>query len=104
MKILVDADALPNMIKEILFRAAERVSMPLTMVSNKNLKIPRSRYISSILVPGGPDVADDRIVELVEELGGRVVGLGFLIELSFLPGRKKLEGYDVFSLIDYKEE
>ena len=56
MKILVDADALPNMIKEILFRASERVCIPLVMVSNKNLKVPQSVYISSIIVPGGPDV------------------------------------------------
>ena len=40
-------------------------------------------------------------VELVEQLGGEVVGLPFLIELEFLDGREKLAGYDVFSLIQY---
>jgi adenine phosphoribosyltransferase len=40
-------------------------------------------------------------VDLVEQLGGEVVGLAFVIELEFLSGREKLEGYDVFSLIQY---
>ncbi len=40
-------------------------------------------------------------VDLVEQLGGQVVGLAFVIELEFLKGREKLEGYDVFSLIRY---
>lgn len=43
-------------------------------------------------------------VQLVEKLGGKVIGLCFLIELSFLNGRDKLKGYDVFSLIDYDKE
>jgi adenine phosphoribosyltransferase len=41
---------------------------------------------------------------LVEKLGGTIVGIGFLIELEFLQGRKKLGGYDVFSLIRYESE
>ncbi len=43
-------------------------------------------------------------IDLVERLGGEVKGLFFLIELSFLNGRKKLSGYDVFSLVDYEKE
>ncbi len=66
MKIYVDADALPNAVKDILFRAAERVGIPMILVANKKMKIPRSTYISAVEVPGGADVADDRIVEVVE--------------------------------------
>ncbi len=64
MQIFVDADALPNGIKDILFRAASRVRIPLTMVANKNVRVEKSAYIKSLIVPAGPDVADDRIVEL----------------------------------------
>ena len=48
MAIWVDADACPNVIKEILFRAAERVQMPLTLVANQNLRIPPSKFIRSM--------------------------------------------------------
>jgi hypothetical protein len=66
MHIWVDADACPRVIKEILFRAAERVQIPLTLVANHHLAVPRSRFIKSIQVPSGLDVADSRIVELVQ--------------------------------------
>ena len=56
MAIWVDADACPNVIKEILFRAAERVQMPLTLVANQNIRVPPSRYIRSLRVPAGFDV------------------------------------------------
>jgi uncharacterized protein YaiI (UPF0178 family) len=67
MQIFVDADAFPGVIKDILFRAAERVHVPLMMVANQRVKVPPSEYISSIAVPAGPDVADDRIVEMVRK-------------------------------------
>jgi adenine phosphoribosyltransferase len=51
-----------------------------------------------LLATGGTAKA---VVELVEQLGGKVVGLVFVVELEFLPGRKKLNGYDVRSLIKY---
>lgn len=66
MQIWVDADACPGVIKEILFRAAERVGIPLTLVANKQLWTPPSRLISAIVVPGGFDAADERIVDQVE--------------------------------------
>jgi len=66
MQIWVDADACPGVIKEILFRAAERAKVSLTLVANKLLRTPPSRYIKAIQVPGGFDVADSKIVELVE--------------------------------------
>jgi uncharacterized protein YaiI (UPF0178 family) len=62
-QIWVDADACPKVIKEILFRAADRVSMPLTLVANQALQVPRSRYIRSIQVAAGFDVADNHIVQ-----------------------------------------
>ena len=62
MQIWVDADACPNVIKEILFRAAERLQIPLILVANRFLRTPPSRYICSIRVGGGPDVADNEIV------------------------------------------
>jgi len=65
MRIWVDADACPAPIKEILFRAAERVGVELTLVANHPLRTPRSRYIRAVQVPGGFDVADRRIVEQV---------------------------------------
>ncbi len=66
MKIWVDADACPVTVKEILYRAAERTQVPLTLVANQPLKVPRSPHISSKRVEGGFDVADDYIAEQVE--------------------------------------
>ena len=63
MQIWVDADACPAVIKEILFRAAERRQIVLTLVANQALSIPRSRFIKSIQVAGGFDVADNAIVQ-----------------------------------------
>ena len=62
MQIWVDADACPNVIKEILFRAAERLQIPLILVANKFLRTPPSRYVRSIRVGAGLDVADNEIV------------------------------------------
>ena len=63
MKIWVDADACPVVIKEILFRAAERTGLQLTLVANQPLQVPRSRCIKTLQVPSGFDVADDEIVK-----------------------------------------
>ena len=65
MKIWVDADACPVVVKEILFRAAERTAVPLTLVANQALHVPNSPYISSLQVPQGFDVADNEIVKRV---------------------------------------
>ena len=65
MKIWVDADACPVVIKEILFRAAERTGVQLTLVANQNLRIPKSRFISTLRVTAGFDVADNEIVKRV---------------------------------------
>lgn len=66
MQIWVDADACPGVIKEILFRAAERAQIPLMLVANKLLRTPPSRHIKAIQVPAGFDVADGKIVQHLE--------------------------------------
>lgn len=66
MHIWVDADACPKVIKEILFRAAQRVSIPLTLVANKPLYTPPSSLINAMVVGAGFDVADNKIVELLQ--------------------------------------
>jgi uncharacterized protein YaiI (UPF0178 family) len=65
-KIWVDADACPNVIKEVLFRAAEREKVLLTLVANQPLRTPPSRFIKSVKVAAGFDVADNEIVKLTE--------------------------------------
>lgn len=66
MHIWVDADACPRVIKDILYRAAERVGVPLTLVANHALNTPPSRHIRSCQVARGFDVADDYIVQQLE--------------------------------------
>ena len=66
IKLWVDADACPNVIKEVLFRAAERAQVLLTLVANQPLRTPPSRFIKSIKVAAGFDVADNEIVKLTQ--------------------------------------
>ncbi len=63
MRIWVDADACPKAIKEILFRAAKRMAVTVTLVANQSMTIPVSPHIKKIIVSSGFDVADKRIVE-----------------------------------------
>lgn len=63
MKIWVDADACPAAIKDILFRAAERTGVQLTLVANQRMHIPKTRCISFLQVKSGFDVADNEIVK-----------------------------------------
>lgn len=65
--IWVDADACPNAIKETLFKAANRKEIALILVANHYIKVPPSKWISSIQVESGFDVADDYIVEQVKK-------------------------------------
>ena len=88
MRIWVDADACPGAIKEILYRAAERTGVRLTLVANQPLRVPRSPGIDAVQVGAGFDVADDRIVGAVAAgdlvitadipLAAEVVGRGAL--------------------------
>ena len=66
MKIWVDADAGPAVAREILFRAADRTGVQLTMVANQPVNTPMSKNINSLQVSGGFDVADDEIVKRLE--------------------------------------
>jgi len=66
MQIWVDADACPNVIKDILFRAATRAHVSLTLVANQLLRTPPSPYIKAIQVPSGFDVADSKIVQQLQ--------------------------------------
>ncbi len=63
MKIWVDADACPVVIKNILFKASERTKIQLTLVANQAMRIPPSRYIEMLQVESGFDVADNEIVK-----------------------------------------
>ena len=63
MIIWVDADACPNMVKQVLFKAAERLSLQTILVANQYIATPPSKVISAIQVPQGFDVADDAIVQ-----------------------------------------
>ncbi len=65
MRIWVDADACPGAIKEILYRAAERTGVRLTLVANQPLRVPRSPSIEAVQVAAGFDVADGHIVGAV---------------------------------------
>ena len=86
MKIWVDGDACPNPIKEILYRAARRVEVPLTVVANHLVSIPGSDWIDFVLVKRGLDEADHYIVQHVKvedlvitadiPLAARIVELG----------------------------
>jgi hypothetical protein len=61
MKIWIDADACPRVVKEIVFRAAERLQVAVCLVANQGLAKHHSRYVSSVVVTGGPDEADKYI-------------------------------------------
>ncbi|MBX3724513.1 MAG: YaiI/YqxD family protein [Xanthomonadales bacterium] len=62
-QIWVDADACPGVVRDILFRAAERTGVPVTLVANQWLRTPPSRHVRALQVSGGFDVADDAIAE-----------------------------------------
>ena len=66
MKIWVDGDACPVAIKEILFKAAERTRILVTLVANHTVRVPPSRFIRSVQVSSGFDVADNEIVERLD--------------------------------------
>ena len=67
LKLYVDADAFPNLLKPILFRSIERLGLSTFVVSNKKVDIGKSKYISYTIVDAGADEADHKIVEMVEE-------------------------------------
>ncbi|MEN6624430.1 MAG: YaiI/YqxD family protein [Smithella sp.] len=90
MRIFVDADAFPNVIKEILIKAAVRFKVQLVFVANKPMRIDNAAHISVILVPAGPDVADDCIAELSEP--------GDLVITADIPLADRVIAKDAFAL------
>lgn len=66
MRIFVDADACPKVIKEILYRAADRAQVELILISNHALSTPSSPWISKLQVVAGFDVADSKIIDLLQ--------------------------------------
>ncbi len=90
MQIYVDADGFPRAAKEILIRAALRLSVPVVFVANKPVRREPSPLISSLLVPGGPDIADDRIAELV--------GPGDLVITADIPLADRVVSKGAFAL------
>jgi len=67
IKIWIDADACPGVIKEMVYKAAERLKIPLVLVANQFLRVPQSEYISTVCVEKGFDGADFYIVQNLEE-------------------------------------
>ena len=66
MKIWVDADACPVVIKDILFRAAQRTETMLTLIANQAIRVPSSEFIRTVQVASGFDVADNEIVKRLD--------------------------------------
>lgn len=63
-RIWIDADAAPRDVKEIVFRAAQRLELPTVLVANQRLPVPLGNvWVSAVCVPGGPDVADRHIAD-----------------------------------------
>jgi uncharacterized protein YaiI (UPF0178 family) len=67
MKIFLDADACPKVIKDALFKVATKRKIPLTLVADKFIQVPNSEFITFIKVSTGMDAADDKIVELIND-------------------------------------
>lgn len=63
LRILVDADACPAAIKELIFRASARLQVEVILYANQSMRIPNTKLIELVMVPHGADVADDRIIE-----------------------------------------
>ena len=67
MTIYVDADAFPRSLRDILLRASKRLTIPVTFVANRYIRLPDSDLLTCIVAAEGPDQADDRIAELATE-------------------------------------
>ena len=90
MKIWVDADACPKAIKDILVRAAGRVGVRTIFIANQPMRLPESEFVRKIQVPGGSDVADDKIVELLHS--------GDLVITADIPLAARVVDKDVVAL------
>ena len=90
MKLYIDADACPRVIKDIIYRAVKRTNVVLIMVTNQQMTIPNSPLISLISVEAGADVADDKIVELVQS--------GDLVITADIPVADRVVSKDAYAL------
>jgi len=90
MRIYVDADGFPRPAKDILIRAVLRMRVPVVFVANKPVRLETSALISSLLVPEGPDIADDRIAELA--------ALGDLVVTADIPLADRVVAKGAFAL------
>lgn len=66
-KLYIDGDALPNLLKPIILRSVERLSIQSYVIANKKISIGKSKHIHYIIVEAGADVADDKIIDMLEE-------------------------------------
>lgn len=67
MKILIDADACPKAVKEILYKATDRLKMELILVANQHMRTPPLPHIRNIVVKDGYNEADDKLVEITDK-------------------------------------
>ena len=67
MTLYIDADAFPNLLKPIVFRAIERLSLKTLVIANKKVNIGTSSFIKYLVVNQGADEADNKIIELLKE-------------------------------------
>ena len=67
MTLFIDGDAFPNLLKPIVLRSIERLSLPTKVIANKKINVGNSKYIEYIIVDQGADEADHHIVELCQE-------------------------------------
>ena len=95
MKIWVDADACPVVIKEILFKAAERTGVELTLVANQAVRIPSVRCIHFIRVASGLDVADNEIVKRLG-VGDLVVTADIPLAANVIEKGGRYDEYDLY--------
>ena len=95
MRIWVDADACPQVIKEILFRAAERTRVLTTLVANTRLSTPSSTFVRSVLVGRGFDVADHWIAQQAQP-GDLVITADIPLAAQVIawPGYRNMNGFD----------
>ena len=85
MRIWVDADASPRDVKDVVFRAANRTGVPVSLVANKSMFTPAGEQISMVRVSGGPDAADDHIATHAER-GDIVITADIPLAARLVPG------------------
>src|SRR2546423_14649920 len=85
MRIWIDADASPRDVKDVVFRAARRTGLPVSLVANKAMFTPAGVQVAMVRVSGGPDVADDHIAAHAEH-GDIVITADIPLAARLVPG------------------